>query len=188
MGLCMLLCAIFVGIGTTNLGYAAAVVLFLFQTFFTLGWQSNMWIYPSELLPLKLRLRGGALAVVSQWLFTFLVVEITPVMITNIGYKSYIVFAVINFFTIPVVYYCYPETCQLPLEAVDLLFADRNGERPSIFRVVRDSKNKAFIREIEETLQQRARLRAENVAILEDAKGGGLEEERLEHIDHGLKV
>lgn len=64
-----------------------------------------MWIYPSEILPLKLRLRGGALAVVSQWLFTFLVVQITPPMITNINYRSYIVFAVINFFTIPCVYF-----------------------------------------------------------------------------------
>lgn len=69
MGTCMLLSAIFVGIGTKRLGYAAAVVLYLFQTFFTLGWQSNMWIYPSELLPLRLRLRGGAIAVVSQWLW-----------------------------------------------------------------------------------------------------------------------
>jgi len=64
---------------------------------------SIKWIYPSELLPLKLRLRGGAIAVVSQWLWTFLVVEITPVMITNIGYKSYIVFAIINFVTVPFV-------------------------------------------------------------------------------------
>lgn len=170
MGICMLLSAIFVGIDTKGLGYAAAVVLYLFQTFFTLGWQSNMWIYPSELLPLKLRIRGGALAVVSQWLWTFLVVEITPPMITNIGYKSYIVFAVINFVTIPVVYFCFPETSGMPLEAVDLLFADRDGQRPSILRVVRDSKNKAFIRQIEDTLQDRARLRAENVAIVDSEK------------------
>lgn len=107
MGVCMLLSAVFVGIGSTGLGYAAAVVLYIFQTFFTLGWQSNMWIYPSELLPLKLRLRGGALSVVSQWLFTFVVVQITPPMINNIGYKSYIVFAVINFFTIPCVWFFY---------------------------------------------------------------------------------
>jgi Na+/melibiose symporter-like transporter len=97
MGICMTLSAIFEGIGTKSLGYGTAVVLYLFYTFFTLGWQSNvslshlhpihvsrgmltgvgwqMWIYPSEILPLKLRLRGGALAVVSQWLWTFLVVE-----------------------------------------------------------------------------------------------------------------
>lgn len=175
MGTCMLLSAIFVGIGTTSLGYAAAVALYIFQTFFTLGWQSNMWIYPSELLPLKLRGRGAALAVVSQWLFTFLVVEITPPMITNIGYKSYIVFAVINFVTVPLVYFCFPETKQMPLEAIDLLFADRDGKRPSLWRVVRDSTNKDFVAEVEKQLQERALRRT-------DAHDGIVEEkvERLE--------
>ncbi|KAN0110858.1 putative hexose carrier protein [Hyaloscypha variabilis] len=168
MGICMTLSSIFVGIGGAGLGYAAAVVLYLFQTFFTLRWQSNMWVYPSELLPLKLRLRGGALAVVSQWLWTFLVVEITPSMITNIGYKSYIVFAVINFATIPVVYFCFPETSQRPLEMVDLLFEDREGKRPSIHRVVRDSVNKEFVAGIEIRLQEDARTRVDNKGILED--------------------
>ncbi|KAK9492238.1 general substrate transporter [Lipomyces doorenjongii] len=170
MGTCMLLSAVFVGIGTKGLGYAAIVVLYLFQTFFTLGWQSNMWIYPSELLPLKLRLRGGALSVVSQWLFTFVVVEITPVMISNITYKSYIVFALLNFVTIPVVYFFFPETSQLPLEMVDQLFADRDGKRPSIFRAVRDSTNKEFIAEMEVTLAERTKAREENERILDEAK------------------
>jgi hypothetical protein len=168
MGICMTLSSIFVGIGGAGLGYAAAVVLHLFQTFFTLGRQSNMWVYPSELLPLKLRLRGGALTVVSQWLWTFLVVEITPSMITNIGYKSYIVFAVINFATIPVVYFCFPETSQRPLEMVDLLFEDREGKRPSIHRVVRDSINKEFVAGMEIRLQEDARTRVDNERILED--------------------
>jgi sugar porter (SP) family MFS transporter len=178
MGICMTLSAIFVGIGGAGLGYAAAVVLYLFQTFFTLGWQSNMWVYPSELLPLKLRLRGGALAVVSQWLWTFLVVEITPPMITNIGYKSYIVFAVINFVTIPVVYFCFPETSQRPLEMVDLLFEDREDGRPSIFRVVKDSVDKQFVADMVTHLQERTRLRDENEKILEaeKAKIGHLED------------
>lgn len=161
MGVCMMLSAIFVGIDTKWGGYAAAVVLYLFQTFFTLGWQSNMWIYPSELLPLRLRLRGGAIAVVSQWLFTFLVVEITPVMITDIGYQSYIVFAVINLATIPCVYFFYPETSRLPLEAVDLLFADREGKRPTIFQVVKDSTNEEFMEGLRYRLLENAKERAE---------------------------
>ncbi|KAF2230878.1 putative hexose carrier protein [Viridothelium virens] len=182
MGVCMLLSAIFVGIGSKGLGYAAAVVLYLFQSFFTLGWQSNMWIYPSELLPLKLRLRGGALAVVSQWLFTFLVVEITPPMITNIGYKSYIVFAVINFVTIPFVYFFYPETLKMPLEAVDLLFADRSGERPTISRVVKDSTNREFMAEIARALQERATLRADNEGIVD------MEKKEMDHSEFGSKM
>ncbi|KAJ5157730.1 hexose carrier protein [Penicillium canariense] len=179
MGVCMLLSAVFVGIGTKGFGYAAAVVLYIFQTFFTLGWQSNMWIYPSELLPLKLRLRGGALAVVSQWLFTFLVVEITPVMITSIGYKSYIVFAVINFTCVPLVYFTYPETSQLPLEAIDLFFADRDGKRPSIWRVVQDSTNKEFVAEIERQLQERAASRADIHENDEGSKAKHLEVESV---------
>ncbi|RFU28029.1 hypothetical protein B7463_g8307, partial [Scytalidium lignicola] len=175
MGTCMALCAIFVGIGTKGLGYAAIVVLYLFQTFFTLGWQSNMWVYPSELLPLKLRLRGGALAVVSQWLFTFLVVEITPPMISSIYYKSYIVFAVINFASVPIVFYFFPETMRRPLETVDLLFADRDGKRPSLMAVVRDSVNKDSIAALETRLQNQIKLRDENDAAIDTTKVVGVE-------------
>jgi Sugar (and other) transporter len=91
MGMCMLISGILIGIGGKSLGYAAVAFLYIFQTFFTLGWQSNMcmlssfelhrdvcltslWgggepigIYPSEMLPLRLRLRGGAIAVIAQW-------------------------------------------------------------------------------------------------------------------------
>ena len=180
MFLCMALSAVFVGIGTTNLGYGAAVVLYLFQSFFTIGWQSNMWIYPSEMLPLRLRLRGGALAVVSQWLWTFLVVEITPPMITHIHYKSYIVFAVINLVTIPYVYFLFPETNNMPLEAMDLLFADRNGKRPSMLRVVRDSTKKEFREKVLRQLQEGARERVLPKGVFDDddAKSGH------EHVEH----
>ncbi|KAK9468204.1 putative hexose carrier protein [Lipomyces arxii] len=171
MGICMILSAIFVGLDTKGFGYAATVVLYLFHSFFTLGWQANMWIYPSELLPLKLRLRGGALSVVSQWLFTFVVVEITPVMITNIGYKSYIVFAIFNFATLPVVYFTYPETGRRPLEMIDLFFSDREGGvRPSIYRVVKDSVNPDYVRQIEIQLEDRAKEEATNEKIIDEAK------------------
>jgi len=103
-------------------------------------------------------------------------------MITNITFKSYIVFAVINFVTIPFVYFFFPETSRRPLEVVDLLFADRDGHRPSIFQVVRDSINKDFVAEIEAQLQERARLRDENDMILAEGKGVALHEERPQEV------
>ena len=78
-------------------------------------------------------------------------------MITNITYKSYIVFAVINLVTVPCVYFFFPETCRRPLESVDLLFADREGKRPGILRVVRDSKDRAFVEEMDRLLEERSR-------------------------------
>jgi Na+/melibiose symporter-like transporter len=44
MAVCMTLSAVFVGIGGKSLGYAATVFMYLFYTFFTTGWQANMWI------------------------------------------------------------------------------------------------------------------------------------------------
>jgi hypothetical protein len=56
------------------------------------------------------------------------VVEITPPALKNIGYKTYIIFAVFNLVSACVVYCFYPETAYLNLEAVDHLFLPAEGE------------------------------------------------------------
>ena len=82
-------------------------------------------------------------------------------MISSIGYKSYIVFAAINVATIPIVYFFFVETAGLPLEAVDILFADRDGKRPSILQVVRDSKNKQYMADVANRLHFKAETQVE---------------------------
>lgn len=61
---------------------------------------------------------------------TFLVVEIVPVSIDTIGYKTYIYFAVFNACFIPLTYFFYPETRNLSLEQIDLLFT---GEKVLLY-------------------------------------------------------
>jgi hypothetical protein len=52
-----------------------------------------------------------------------MIVQITPIAINNIGWKTYIIFAVLNAAWVPVIYLFFPETKGLELEAVDRLFA-----------------------------------------------------------------
>lgn len=113
---------------------------YFLQAFFTWGWMSNMWVYPSEILPLRIRQRGSAISVIFQWLITFLVVEITPVGIQNIGWKLYIVFCILNWSSIIVVWFWYPETSGKTLEAIDFLFASQDSLR----QVVKLSSRKDF--------------------------------------------
>lgn len=54
--------------------------------------------------------------------------EITPPALQNIGYRTYIIFAVFNLVAAFIVYCFYPETSNLNLESVDLLFL-ANEER-----------------------------------------------------------
>lgn len=108
-------------------GIVAATFLFVFNTFFALGWCGLPWLIPTELLPLEIRAQASALATSADWIFNFLVVMVTPVAFQSIGWRTYIVFAVLNAAIIPVVYFFYPETMGRSLEEMDLIFAKSDG-------------------------------------------------------------
>ncbi|KAI9035882.1 sugar transporter [Aspergillus affinis] len=119
---CMAILAGTVWDGSHASGLVATVMLFLFNFFFGVGLLAIPWLLPAEYAPLAIRTRAAALATATNWIFTFLVVEITPVSIDNIGYQTYIYFAVFNFCFLPLIYFFYPEPRNLTLEQVDRLF------------------------------------------------------------------
>lgn len=106
----------------TGAGIVAAAFLFIFNTFFAIGWLGMTWLYPAEIVPLRIRAPANALATSANWAFNFMVVMVTPVAFENIGYQTYIIFAVINAFIVPVVYFFYPETAYRSLEEMDTIF------------------------------------------------------------------
>ncbi|CAK7243255.1 MAG: hypothetical protein STHCBS139747_004771 [Sporothrix thermara] len=104
-------------------GIGAAAMLFVFQGAFTIGFQATVWVYPSEVLPLRLRQRGSSLSTASNWIFNYMIVQVTPVAITNIGWRTYIIFAVLNTAFVPIIYFFFPETKGIELEDMDRLFS-----------------------------------------------------------------
>ncbi|CCT68336.1 related to sugar transporter [Fusarium fujikuroi] len=103
-------------------GIAAAAMLFVFQGAFTIGFQATVWVYPSEILPLRLRQRGSSISTAANWIFNYMIVQITPISIDNIGWRTYIIFAVLNSLWVPIIFLFFPETKGLELEDVDHLF------------------------------------------------------------------
>jgi sugar porter (SP) family MFS transporter len=118
----MMVLAITVNHGGYGAGIVGAAMLFLFNTIFAQGWLTSPWLYASEICTLQLRARGAAMASAGFWLINFAVVEFTPSSIQNIGWRTYIIFAVFNIIFIPIVYFFFPETTNLRLEDVDYLF------------------------------------------------------------------
>ena len=119
---CMAILAGTVSNGSKPCGIAAIVMLFLFNFFFAVGLLAIPWLLPAEYAPLAIRTKSAALATASNWIFTFLVVEITPISINSIHWKTYIYFAIFNACFIPIIWFFYPETRNLSLEQIDLLF------------------------------------------------------------------
>ncbi|KAM0212468.1 hypothetical protein ACHAQD_009769 [Fusarium lateritium] len=121
-------------------GIAAAAMLFIFQGAFTVGFQATVWVYPSEILPLRLRQRGSSISTAANWIFNYMIVQITPISIENIGWRTYIIFAVLNALWVPLIFLFFPETKGLELEDVDHLFG---GE--DIIRTVDEKTDTAVV-------------------------------------------
>ena len=122
--------------GKKGPGAAGAVFLYVVQFFFAIGWLAMVWLYPAEVVPLRIRAKASGLMVATTWVFNFLIVEITPVSLSSIGYRTYIIFVVLNAFIFICVYLFFPETAYRSLEEIDAIFANSHGIRD----VVRVSK------------------------------------------------
>lgn len=57
----------------------------------------------------------------------FIVVEITPIGISSLGWKFYIIWTVFNGAFVPLVYLFYPETAGRTLEDIDRYFMDHDN-------------------------------------------------------------
>lgn len=89
-------------------GAGATAVLFLYMGLFTTGFQAVVWVYPSEILPLQMRSKGSSISTAANWICNFAIVEMTPSAVANIGYKYYIIFAILNALWVPVIYFMFP--------------------------------------------------------------------------------
>ncbi|EIW82414.1 general substrate transporter [Coniophora puteana RWD-64-598 SS2] len=107
----------------TGAQVVSAVLLFVFNSFFALGWLGMTWLYPAEIVGLQIRAPANALSTASNWIFNFMVVMVTGPSFNNISWGTYIVFASLNAFIVPVVYFFFPETAGRSLEDMDVVFA-----------------------------------------------------------------
>ncbi|KAL3428364.1 hypothetical protein PVAG01_01873 [Phlyctema vagabunda] len=132
--------------GTTAAANGAAVGLFTYIAFFGATWLPLPWLYPAEINPLKTRMKANAISTMTNWGFNFLVVMVVPIMITSIGWGTYLFFAVMNACFIPVIYFFYPETKRRSLEEIDLIFAKGFLEKENYVKV---SKTMPYLTEEE---------------------------------------
>ncbi|KAK7047785.1 hypothetical protein VNI00_006113 [Paramarasmius palmivorus] len=141
----------------SQFGAAATAFFFLYYVSFGICYQGIPWLYPVEINSLAMRTKGAALGSGSNWISNFLVVQITPIGISNLGWRFYIIWVVLNAAIIPVcglsvhenstyltrfaqtVYFFYPETANRQLEDMDRLY--------------RENKNLVFVPRNKEAIQ-----------------------------------
>ncbi|KAK2596742.1 hypothetical protein QQS21_006197 [Conoideocrella luteorostrata] len=148
-GLAMMCISILLGFNESSVSRVASIAGVAFFYVFMLIYGATVacvpWAYVPEILPLHVRSKGSAVAVSSNWIWNFFIVMITPTLISRLQWKAYLIFMCLNFAFVPVVYFCYPETANLSLEEVDLLY-EQHGTSARIIakyyqKKIREKKN-----------------------------------------------
>ncbi|PGH20429.1 hypothetical protein AJ80_03575 [Polytolypa hystricis UAMH7299] len=131
--LCWIVISIVLSISDTGrgdeykLGIVAVSFFFVFFASFGMGVLGVPWLYPTEINALEMRTKGASLAMATNWIMNYMVVQVTPPGIENLGWKFWIIWAVICFSFIPVTYFFYPETANRTLEDIDRFFETKPG-------------------------------------------------------------
>ncbi|KAH7041501.1 general substrate transporter [Microdochium trichocladiopsis] len=124
--------------GDSNTAKGAAVGLFTYIASFGATWLPLPWLYPAEINPIKIRGKANAVSTCTNWLFNFVIVMITPIMISRIGWGTYLFFAVVNACFLPFIYLYYPETARRSLEEIDIIFAKGYVEGKSYVQAAKE--------------------------------------------------
>ncbi|KAH8921100.1 general substrate transporter [Atractiella rhizophila] len=82
------------------------------------------WVYPPEVFTVQMRAKAHGVAQASGYLFSTLLTEVSPIALEHIGWKYYVIFAVVNFLCALVFTFFYPETKGKSLEEINQIFGD----------------------------------------------------------------
>ncbi|KAJ2991350.1 hypothetical protein NUW54_g8216 [Trametes sanguinea] len=106
-----------------------AAMLYLYVCFYSMGWGPLPWVYVSDIFPTRTRHYGLAVASASQWLFNFVLSKVTPDMVTDLGYKIFLMFATINIGGMATFSLAIPETKGRSLEEMDIIFGSVSADQ-----------------------------------------------------------
>lgn len=110
-------------------GWAAVVMVWLFVIHFGYSWGPCAWILIAEVWGIAARPYGTALGGSSNWMNNFIIGQITPDLLENITYGTYILFGVLTFVGAGFIWFFVPETKRLSLEEMDIIFGSEGMAR-----------------------------------------------------------
>ena len=151
MGLCMIIVSavetetpqLANGAKSEPVGISIVFLLFLFiffckfalltlanETLLTISdkpsWGATVWIWTSEIFSMNVRAQAVGMASQTQNIANAIVQQFFPLFLQNEGFYAFYMFAGINFLLAAFVWFFIPETKQVPLEEIDILFGGAN--------------------------------------------------------------
>ncbi|KAF9466630.1 general substrate transporter [Collybia nuda] len=142
--------------------YVSIAAVYLYAVFYCIGWGPLPWVVASEVAPNDLRPAIQSVAIGVNWLFSFTISKLTPIMLNEITYGTFLIFGICCLIMSAWAYACLPETTGYALEDIRYLF-----EKDVILRALGDAPGgRVFIGQRRATLVDV--LRNDEIALRRD--------------------
>lgn len=107
-----------------NHSAASACIFFYFMALFCfpIGLFLVPFMYAAEIAPLRIRAKVTAMSAAANWIFSFVLAEVSPTGFATISWRYYIVYACISATALCVFYFLCPETKGRTLEEIEEIF------------------------------------------------------------------
>ncbi|KAH6683065.1 general substrate transporter [Halenospora varia] len=127
---------------------AMVVMIYLYVIGYSASWGPIPWVYLSEIFPTRLRSYGVGLGATTQWLFNFVITEVTPNAVNHIGWRTFLMFGIFCLSMGVWVFFFVKETKGRSLEDMDILFGTVDPEQRAE-DIERALQNKIALEEVE---------------------------------------
>lgn len=106
-----------------RLGTAAASFVFIYLWFFCMFNIVPCWLYGSEIFPQEVRAKGYSFTILGWAIGCGMTTFVIPIMLSHIGWYTFIFFGAMNIIAMPIIHFFYVETAGRTLEEITLLFS-----------------------------------------------------------------
>lgn len=147
--------------GIKSSGIAAIIMVYFEAASYNLSWGPVSWLYMSEIFPSRIREFGIAIATATQWLFNFVFSQVTPHAISNIGWRTFLMFCIFNYALVVYAWIFLKETKGKSLEEMEVVF----GSTETQFDIERVRAKAAGLERPEEVPRTEANAKKGDVTV-----------------------
>lgn len=116
--------AVYKETGSTTASKSALAFIFIYYTSFNVCLNPLLFLYPTEILPFRLRAMGLSILVFATKAASFFNQFVNPIGMDSLGWKYYLVYVGWLLVEIAVFYFLYPETRGYTLETIQEAFGE----------------------------------------------------------------
>ncbi|KAK9353579.1 general substrate transporter [Lipomyces doorenjongii] len=95
---------------------------YLASAAFAMSWGPIEWVYPPEIMPMRIRTKAVSLSTATNWTTSFTVSLVVPLLYRKIAWRLFIIYGSLNVASFFYVLFFVPETKQRTLEEMDEIF------------------------------------------------------------------